>query len=265
MKSTDNKKRLINKLQQCNFGFKIHASDPDECLHEEAEVAMVYHIIQYAQKYKKSVIHATIDDTDAFVLLVYWVYKLKLKASIYIKHFNGKLIDINATVKVLGKKCLDLLPLHATTGIDTNGYLFRKGKLGALNCLHRGSFSGLCKILGEEKTTHDDLLKRGIIIMHHLYGESKVESMTKLRQKVYERLKKPLIKSLPPTDENVLYHMLRAHIQVMIWKSANKYQPPQLDITKYGWIITNNDVMPQISLALPVPDQMMKSLACSCT
>ena len=56
------------------------------------------------------------DDTDAFVIMLYWVYKLNIKKakSIHIKHFDGKFISINTTVEVLGEKYLDIIVANLT-------------------------------------------------------------------------------------------------------------------------------------------------------
>ena len=190
-------------LHLCNFGNDIDIPDQDECLHEEAEVSMVYYIIKYAQNNPNSVVYATVDDTDAFVILLDWVYKLNIKSQIFIKHFDGKFISINATVEVLGEKCLDIMCIHAMTGTDTNGYLYRKGKLVALKLLNNGKLSKIHKVIGDNNATNDELQKCGISFMHHMYGESKIGSIARLRRKVYDRLKNPLVKSLPPTEENI--------------------------------------------------------------
>ena len=47
--------------------------------------------------------------------------------------------------------------------------------------------------------------------------------------------KAPELKSLPPTKEAFELHVLKAHIQTAIWKSANDSRPPELEPTKYGW------------------------------
>ena len=41
--------------------------------------------------------------------------------------------------------------------------------------------------------------------------------------------------ALPPTEANMLLHLKRVHLQVMLWKAADRQGPPILDITKFGW------------------------------
>ena len=44
--------------------------------------------------------------------------------------------------------------------------------------------------------------------------------------------------ALPSTDCNLDFHVMRAHLQMKLWKAADKQGPPNLDITKYRWTIT---------------------------
>ena len=41
--------------------------------------------------------------------------------------------------------------------------------------------------------------------------------------------------ALPPTEANMLLHMKIVHLQVTLWKAADRQGPPILDITKFGW------------------------------
>ena len=48
--------------------------------------------------------------------------------------------------------------------------------------------------------------------------------------------------ALPPTSTNLLHHMLRAHLQVMLWKAADHQAPPDesANITHFGWDIQDS-------------------------
>ena len=86
----------------------------------------------------KSVIRILTDDTDVFVLLVYWVWKMQLHSAVQMERWNGVVIDINATCLLLGYKCLQLPGMHAISGCDTVSYPFNKSKISALNILKAG-------------------------------------------------------------------------------------------------------------------------------
>ena len=43
------------------------------------------------------------------------------------------------------------------------------------------------------------------------------------------------VKTLPPIDANLAYHIRRAHYQEMLWKAADQQTRPAVDIAAYGW------------------------------
>ena len=49
----------------------------------------------------------------------------------------------------------------------------------------------------------------------------------------YKRKNPPPLKSLPPTNMNLALHIRRAHLQIMLWKAADKANPPAVKITDY--------------------------------
>ena len=98
---------------------------------------MIAYLLQAAES-GKSVIRILADDTDVFVLLVQWVWKMQLHSAVQMERVNGVVIDINAACLLLGSKCLQLPGMHATSGCDTVSYPFNKGKISALNILKAG-------------------------------------------------------------------------------------------------------------------------------
>ena len=75
--------------------------------HDKAGVTMIAYLLQAAES-GKSLIRILTDDTDVFVLLVYWVWKMQLHSTVQMEHWNGVVIDITATCLLLGSKCLQL-------------------------------------------------------------------------------------------------------------------------------------------------------------
>ena len=45
------------------------------------------------------------------------------------EHWDGSVLDINATYADLGQKCLQLLGMHALSGYDTTSYPYCKGRV----------------------------------------------------------------------------------------------------------------------------------------
>ena len=102
--------------------------------HDEADVTMIVYMLQ-AASFGKDLIRILSDDTDVFVMLVYWVWKMRLHCSVEMERWNGVVVDINATCTELGPKCLQLTSMHVLSGCDTVSYPFNKGKISALNTL----------------------------------------------------------------------------------------------------------------------------------
>ena len=60
-------------------------------------------------------------------------------------------------------------------------------------------------------------------------------------------------------------HVQRAHHQVLLWKAADKPDPPSVNITDYGCEVSENDhVMPVIIKSRVAPGDIMDVISCSC-
>ena len=99
--------------------------------HDEADITMISYLLKAAESDTR-VIRILLDDTDVFVLLVYWVYRNKIQATVQMERWDGAVWDINATCAQLGPKCMQILGMHYITGSDTTSYLYGKGKVSAL-------------------------------------------------------------------------------------------------------------------------------------
>jgi hypothetical protein len=90
--------------------------------------------------------------------------------------------------------------------------------------------------------------------------------MSETRYRIYTRKsgKLPKLMSLPPTEQNLFLHILRAHLQTILGKSADKQGPPELDITKFGWEIKDDIPVPAIANQLPGPTELMDVVRCNC-
>ena len=75
-------------------------------------------IVSYLIKLHQGKRHIQIlaDNTDIFVLLLFFYWILKPSAHVTMKKYDGKIIDIKAKAMKLGEKCLDLLATHALFG-----------------------------------------------------------------------------------------------------------------------------------------------------
>ena len=268
MKNSANKQKLCKLLCTFDLGQNVHMVSRFDALakHDEADITLVSYVLEAAKGGAKC-IRVLCDDTDVFVLLVYWTWYSKIAAKIQMEKWDKTVWDINATVNTLDDKCRFLLAVHALSGCDTVSFPCGKGKVSAINVLLKNDLSGMEK-LGERETTQGELVEIAKMFFFLLYAQRDATTMKEARYNFFKKRKKPpCLKYLPPTDQNLLLHVLRAHLQVMLWKSADKARPPDItsDITKYGWEITNNgSVMPVTSTQPVAPPKLLEVVSCSC-
>ncbi len=160
LKSKNNKWRLASVLGTFSLGVNATMDTLDNGVfgHEEADITMIYYVLEAAYD-GKCVICMLSDDTDVFVLLVYWVYREELQCKVQMECWDAKVLDINATCTDLGSKCVQLLGMHALSEYDTTSYPYVKGKINALNTFCARDFSGLADVLGELGTPLADLME----------------------------------------------------------------------------------------------------------
>ena len=160
--------------------------------------------------------------------------------------------------------------MHASTYCDTVSYPFGHGKATALNILKSADHSGLYIVFGEPSANHQQLLEIGRKFICSLYGVAAGESMAYARYALYTkrtRGKAVCVKTLPPIDANLAYHILRAHYQVLLWKAAGQQTPPAVDIAAYGWELVSGVgcvPTPRITRGSAAPPALTDVINCQC-
>jgi hypothetical protein len=268
MKSKSNKKRLAGVLGTFNLGDNATMETKDDGAydHDEADITMVSYVLESARNGKK-VIRVLSDDTDVFILLVYWIYREHLESKVQMERWDGTVLDINSTCINLGPKCLQLLGMHALTGCDTTSYPYGKGKTTALKTLLAGDFPGLANVLGEVGATSKDLMEAAKTYFTALYGQPPGTSLQSARYSLFTKKKKsPKVMALPPTSDNMLQHVLRAHLQIMLWKAAKQRSPPDesANIANFGWEFNDDIPMPVIVRGDTAPPELTDMIKCQC-
>jgi len=123
MTSDENKKALINFI--CNTthtNSSLHLIAENGTFgHEEADVNVISYLLKLLPE--KQHLQIVADDTDNFVLLVFFWWLKKPSVQVSMKMYDGKVIDINATALKLKDKCFDLLAIHALSGCDSVSYI----------------------------------------------------------------------------------------------------------------------------------------------
>ena len=100
--------------------------------HEEADVTIISYVLQAVGE-RKDVVHVICDDTDVFVLFVFWIWRNHLvdKCQMQMVRSDGTVLNIYQTCTKLDSKCLQLLGMHVITGCDTTSFPFNKGNVSA--------------------------------------------------------------------------------------------------------------------------------------
>ena len=129
-----------------------------------------------------------------------------------------------------------------------------------------GDFPGLDDLLG---ATPDDILQTLTTFVLALYGQPAETSIAAARFTFYTRNKKsPKVKALPPTSPNLFLHVLRAHLQTMMWKAADQQPPPgeSMDrpITDYGWSIQDDVPVPGVAEGIQLHHSCVNVINCLC-
>ncbi len=196
------------------------------------------------------------DANDIFALLCHFFWNGKLdNVSITMKMSDGSVIDINTSALQLGEEFKDLLVVHALTGCDTTSYPFGKGKISVL----RGTVStSALEILF--KSPKELLHKVDQHFFCLLYGSATNQTLCQLRYKVFSN-DSPKIKSLPTTVKVAHQYFLRAHLQLILWRSArttsNGYYKIGMETCK---------LIPQsiVGVAQMIPPELLNIVACGC-
>ena len=98
--------------------------------HEEADVIMVQQLFTAITTKKLEKVQIICDDTDVFVLLLYFYWKLQIEADVLMEATSGNrnIIDIKQSVCKNKDIVQSLLAAHAVSGCDTIGRYHGIGK-----------------------------------------------------------------------------------------------------------------------------------------
>ncbi len=90
--------------------------------------------------------------------------------------------------------------------------------------------------------------------------------MAEARYRLYTRKHgKPLrIMALPPTSQNLLFHILRALYAVILAKAADKEALPPLDLCDFGWEMKEGAPVPATSKGPTGPQARIDVIVCGC-
>ena len=123
MKNSSNKRQLCQLVCTFDLGENTHMAGKADSIvkHDEVDITLVSYALDAAKKGSQN-IRILCDDTDVFVLLVYWTWKANIQAKVQMQMWDGSILDINAVVGKLGDKYKGILVMHCLSGWDTVSY-----------------------------------------------------------------------------------------------------------------------------------------------
>ena len=112
---------LNNILCGYSFQHNIQLVNKLDCKvsHAEADITLCSYMMK-AAAHGAQTIRILSNGTNVVVLLVYWTSKMQINDKIQMEKWDGDILDINKTVKLLGRrKYSQLLGAHALSGCDS--------------------------------------------------------------------------------------------------------------------------------------------------
>lgn len=96
MRNMHHKRQLAKVLSTFNSGEDVTVESHCNFDHDEADITIISYLLLVCNP-DVQVMRILSNDTDVFVLLVYWVYKHKIKAKVQMERWNRDVWDINTT------------------------------------------------------------------------------------------------------------------------------------------------------------------------
>ena len=132
---------------------------------------------------------------------------------------------------------LHILFIHAWSGCDTTSATFGQGKATLLKKIKESQeIQQISCLMSDPKATKEEIGSAGIRLFVHLYGGKLTDSLNSLRYAKFMEMascRKTLEpERLPPTERAALFHSLRVHHQIIVWKELSS---EVLDPLQWGW------------------------------
>lgn len=241
--------------------------------HEEADTI----IIQQVSQIRDGTVLVVADDTDVFLLLLFFCNTGDISSTVLMASpVEGRsFLDIKASAQKYSQIIPDLLAAHALTGCDTVASPHSIGKMTALKVLK----SQTCRLdqlglIQQGQPLSAAAERQSVAFVLACYSQGSCRSLSEARQRTWtkkiaqRRASAPQLSSLPPTDEALRQNILRAQLQVAIWRHALDPHPPDLDVTLHGWSKRDGtDTLHPVTVpeGVPlIPDELLQLIKCSC-
>ena len=244
---------------------------------EEEDTLIILHSIYADTEAGQEDVDIIVRSPDTDVLILLLSFCQRFNHPLYFDTGNSnkrRMIHIQTLSEKIKREIQEsILGLHAFTGCDSISAFVQKGKKRPLKVLYKYlEFVSAFKELGKEEIVSERCLLQLEKFVCHLYGKPNHTSVNKLRydlvrQKYHLKGKCPLssiqgldISLLPPCQQALRMHIMRANYQAMIWRQAYIALPDIPQPSGYGWTLGANGVLSIDWCTHLVPQQLVDIL-----
>jgi len=236
---------------------------------EEADTRMLLHALHAAEAGYKAVV-ITAEDTDVLVLCL--AFNKDIPCPVYQKcgtQTRTRFLDIDKLARSMGDSVCDaLVGLHVFSGCDTVSAFAGRGKMGALKQMKSDkTYQEAFSQLGHSWEVSTELFQKLQEVTCHMYVPStNTTKVNELRHQLFCARRGEIESSqLPPCEDCLFMHVLRANYQAAIWRRCLQCQPYVPSPKGCGWT-TDDDGKLAIEWmqGSPAPDAVLQLLSCKC-
>ncbi len=165
--------------------------------------------------------------------------------------------------------CEALIGMHAFTGCDTVSAFAGRGKLATFKRLKSDkTYQEAFAELGQSWEVSGELFTKLQKITCNLYmpSDQTTATVNKLRYQLFCARRGEVESSqLPPCEDCLFMHALRANYQAAVWRRCLQRQPFVRDPKKCGWTTDDDGKLAvQWMRGSPAPDAVLQLLSCKC-
>ncbi|XP_071822275.1 uncharacterized protein [Apostichopus japonicus] len=236
------------------------------CNHEEADTRIFLHCSYASSVTKCNNIIIKSPDTDVMIIAVAMCSTLSTRLFFSTGVGNKKrIIDVSQVANNVGTDiCSALIGFHVFTGCDSVSSFYGKGKVKCLKVLKsRPEFCNTFSSLGETFDVPNELSKTLQSFVCCLYGQTACTDVNQARLNLF-RLDVRCETGMPPTQDALQKHILRANYQTAIHKLCFEQFPEVPPPISHGWKVVDDNLDIDWMDCPPAPDSVLEFVQCGC-
>ena len=106
-----------------------------------------------------------------------------------------------------------------------------------------------------------NIIQRYLVFAYN--RSSPLTSIDECRRDLFKK-KRRTLKNIPPTEDALVQHLKRSMLQANIWTSCLRLQLPEIDFSKWGWIVDENGVHPLWTISDEASKACIELHKCGC-